>query len=169
MNIKHRFAICGLTLLAACREALMPPATATAPPAPAVAIPHGLGPALVARGTNAEGAFNWHRPGPDGKYPPTLLDGAAPDWHHPQAALVKTNKEGTASLGYSRAGWEMSIKIGQSWTRRRAAAGAAIEPRAGLHRHREPWRMKRAPWRDVLFVCNRAYYVGILQPAVTVP
>lgn len=44
----------------------------------------------VCHGAAAQGAFNWHTPGPDGKYLPPPLNGTGHDWHHPKAALQQT-------------------------------------------------------------------------------
>lgn len=102
------------------------PVTTTAPvtaaslaPDPEVARRRGLDPDQAARGAElytahcaachgqrAEGAPNWHKPGPDGKYPPPPLDGSAHDWHHPRAALRYTIKEGTARLGGNMPAWK---------------------------------------------------------------
>ncbi|MGD8743225.1 MAG: cytochrome c [Granulosicoccaceae bacterium] len=57
-------------------------------------------------GTQAEGAPNWHKPGPDGKYPPPALNGTAHAWHHPMAALKHTIREGTQAIGGSMPGWK---------------------------------------------------------------
>jgi mono/diheme cytochrome c family protein len=57
-------------------------------------------------GSQAEGAPNWHKPGPDGKYPPPALNGTAHAWHHPMAALKHTIREGTQVIGGSMPGWK---------------------------------------------------------------
>lgn len=110
-------------LLGGCSEVEAPPTptTAAAPLAvdPDVARRRGLEPAAVARGADlyaahcaechgarAEGAPGWHKPGPDGKYPPPPLDGSAHAWHHPRAALRVTIKEGTARLGGNMPAWK---------------------------------------------------------------
>ena len=59
----------------------------------------------VCHGARAEGAPQWSRPGPDGKYPPPPLNGTAHTWHHPTDVLVRTIKEGTAKLGGSMPAW----------------------------------------------------------------
>jgi mono/diheme cytochrome c family protein len=116
---------CAAVLLVAC-EGEAPPAPKTtpagvAPPAadPAVARGRGLDPAAAARGAelygancavchgaHAQGAPDWHKPGPDGKYPPPPLDGSAHAWHHPRAALRHTIKEGTTRLGGNMPAWK---------------------------------------------------------------
>ncbi len=81
--------------------------------------PHGLDPAVIARGAgiyrqhcaachgaNAEGTPNWHRQGPDGKYPPPPLDGSAHAWHHPMSALKQVIRDGTVKLGGNMPGWK---------------------------------------------------------------
>ncbi len=60
----------------------------------------------VCHGANAEGAPNWHRQGPDGKYPAPPLNGTGHDWHHPTSALKWTIREGTAKLGGNMPAWK---------------------------------------------------------------
>ena len=50
-------------------------------------------------GSEGQGAPNWQQVGPDGKYPPPPLNGTGHAWHHPQAALKRTIKEGTVAIG----------------------------------------------------------------------
>lgn len=57
-------------------------------------------------GANAEGAPNWHRAGPDGKYPAPPLNGTGHDWHHPTSALKRTIREGTGKLGGNMPAWK---------------------------------------------------------------
>lgn len=110
------FLVTMLLLLPGCGRT--PAEEKAAAPAPAIA-PHGLDAAKVARGAeiykancatchgaNAGGAPNWHRPGPDGKYPAPPLNGTAHDWHHPMSALKQTIREGTAKLGGSMPAWK---------------------------------------------------------------
>jgi len=81
-------------------------------------VPHGLDPARVARGAvvyqkyctachgpRAEGAPNWHKPGPDGKYPPPALNGTAHSWHHPTASLKYVILNGTQRIGGNMPPW----------------------------------------------------------------
>lgn len=117
-----------LLLLAACSEP-----TATSPPSPAeprttpaaveadwlaTAQARGFDPQRVRRGgalyqqycaachgPRAEGAPNWHRRGPDGRFPPPPLDGTGHAWHHPRAALARTIRDGTERLGGSMPAW----------------------------------------------------------------
>jgi len=56
-------------------------------------------------GDKAQGAFNWQKPGPDGKYLPPPLNGTGHAWHHPQAALKATIRDGTIRLGGSMPSW----------------------------------------------------------------
>lgn len=108
--------------LAACDKPAEPPAPrATASAAPAseeVLARRGLtrerierGAALYAtncaacHGARGEGPPNWHRPGPDGKYPPPL-DGSAHAWHHSRAALKRTIQDGTAKIGGGMPAWK---------------------------------------------------------------
>lgn len=60
----------------------------------------------VCHGVRAEGPPNWHRPGPDGKYPPPPLDGSAHAWHHSRAALKRTIQDGTAKIGGGMPAWK---------------------------------------------------------------
>ncbi len=57
-------------------------------------------------GENAQGAFNWRRRGPDGKWPPPPLDGSGHTWHHPLAALRHTIRNGTLTMGGSMPAWK---------------------------------------------------------------
>lgn len=119
MKPGHLFLIA--ILLAACGE---PPAPAkpAAAPAAVIAAPHDLNPVKIARGgevyrancavchgANAEGAPNWHRPGPDGKYPPPPLDAKGHAWHHPKGVLVRTIQEGTLKLGGGMPAWKGTL------------------------------------------------------------
>lgn len=105
--------------LAACSESPPPTPGPGSAPAAVVNVPHGLDPTLVARGADiytancaachgarAEGAPNWQRPGPDGKYPAPPLDGSGHAWHHPSAALKQTIRGGTLKLGGSMPAWK---------------------------------------------------------------
>lgn len=60
----------------------------------------------LCHGANAEGAPNWHKPGPDGKYPAPPLNGTGHDWHHPMSALKWTIREGTGKLGGNMPAWK---------------------------------------------------------------
>lgn len=105
--------------LAACSESPPPPLGSVSAPAAVVNVPHGLDPTLIARGAGiytancaechgarAEGAPNWQRPGPDGKYPAPPLDGSGHAWHHPRTALAQTIHGGTLKLGGSMPAWK---------------------------------------------------------------
>ncbi len=50
-------------------------------------------------GERAEGAADWRKRGPDGKYPPPPLNGTAHAWHHPREALARTIRQGTKKIG----------------------------------------------------------------------
>ena len=56
-------------------------------------------------GARAEGAKDWHRLGPDGKFPPPPLDGSAHAWHHPRAQLKQIILDGTATRGGGMPAW----------------------------------------------------------------
>ncbi len=56
-------------------------------------------------GARAEGAPNWHRLGPDRKFPPPPLDGSAHAWHHPRAQLKQIILDGTESRGGGMPAW----------------------------------------------------------------
>jgi len=104
--------------LAACDKPAEPPAPRTAAPSETLAhrgltrerVEHGAvlyaGNCAVCHGARGEGAPNWHRPGPDGKYPPPPLDGSAHAWHHPRAALKRTIQDGTAKIGGGMPAWK---------------------------------------------------------------
>lgn len=110
--LKMGLLLSGLVLLGACHDAPMSGSGATsAPPT--------LEPARIARGAEvfrqscatchgdrAQGAFNWTKPGPDGKYLPPPLNGSAHSWHHPFAQLKQTIQEGTLRLGGSMPPWK---------------------------------------------------------------
>lgn len=57
-------------------------------------------------GERAQGAPNWEKPGPDGKYPAPPLDGSAHAWHHPRVALIKVIKQGTQKIGGNMPAWQ---------------------------------------------------------------
>jgi mono/diheme cytochrome c family protein len=46
-------------------------------------------------GINGQGAFNWTKIGPDGKYPPPPLNGTGHAWHHPLSMLFHVVKNGS--------------------------------------------------------------------------
>lgn len=52
-------------------------------------------------GANAEGTPTWRETGPDGKYPPSPLNGTAHAWHHPLSILRRTVQVGGVPLGGS--------------------------------------------------------------------
>lgn len=56
-------------------------------------------------GERAQGAFNWQKPGADGKYPPPPLDGSAHAWHHPTAVLKDVIANGTQRIGGNMPPW----------------------------------------------------------------
>ncbi|KPK11884.1 MAG: hypothetical protein AMJ68_04135 [Acidithiobacillales bacterium SG8_45] len=56
-------------------------------------------------GDSGQGAPDWQKPGPDGKYPPPPLNGTGHAWHHPQAALVRTIRHGTIAIGGKMPAW----------------------------------------------------------------
>jgi mono/diheme cytochrome c family protein len=60
----------------------------------------------VCHGGQAQGATNWQKPGPDGKYPPPPLDGSAHAWHHPYTQLKQIIQEGTLKLGGNMPAWK---------------------------------------------------------------
>lgn len=102
-------------VLAGCTPEDKPPAAAEKVPA----VNRNVERALVVRGAElykqhcanchgarAEGAPNWQRPGPDGKYPAPPLDGSGHAWHHPRTALEQTIRSGTLKLGGSMPAWK---------------------------------------------------------------
>jgi len=56
-------------------------------------------------GDSAQGALNWQKAGPDGKYPPPPLNGSAHAWHHPTAALRSVIRNGTQRIGGNMPPW----------------------------------------------------------------
>lgn len=124
MNITHMTAALGLAAgLVACDsqpEPAKPPAAKTAAPAaPPTAARPAVDPRLLARGKQlfgqncaachgdrAQGAPNWQKPGPDGKYPAPPLDGSAHAWHHPRVGLIKVIKQGTQKIGGNMPAWQ---------------------------------------------------------------
>ncbi len=46
-------------------------------------------------GAQAQGAADWRKPGPDGKYPPPPLNGTGHAWHHPLKMLFQVIKNGS--------------------------------------------------------------------------
>jgi mono/diheme cytochrome c family protein len=108
--------------LSACSEQKSPASAAAVPApvsAPAPVAAHGLDARLVARGadiykancavchgTNAEGALNWQRKGPDGKLPPPPLDASGHAWHHPGAWIRDTIRQGSVARGGNMPAWE---------------------------------------------------------------
>jgi len=63
----------------------------------------------VCHGAKAEGARDWQKAGPDGKYPAPPLNGTAHAWHHPIVALRDTIRNGTARLGGSMPPWKEKL------------------------------------------------------------
>lgn len=57
-------------------------------------------------GESGQGAPNWQKPGPDGKYPAPPLNGTGHAWHHPMAALQQTIRNGTLRIGGSMPPWK---------------------------------------------------------------
>ena len=111
-------------LLAACSDqpATVKTSSAPAPITPAATAPHGLDAKLITRGgeiykancaachgANAQGAPNWNKKGPDGKFPPPPLDASGHGWHHPKSALVQAIKEGTLKLGGGMPAWKGTL------------------------------------------------------------
>jgi mono/diheme cytochrome c family protein len=115
-----------MAMLAAGCSADESPRAAIAPPAPTPVVasaPHGLDAARVARGAEiyrancatchgdkAQGAPNWAKKGPDGKYPPPPLDAQGHAWHHPMSMLLMTVREGTVKKGGGMPGWAGVLK-----------------------------------------------------------
>ncbi len=120
--MKNRLAIVITVFLSltACKDSSVASNAGAATPASTpAASARAADPALVARGSEvyqkncaschggmAQGAPNWQRPGPDGKYPAPPLDASAHAWHHPYAALKTTIREGTLRLGGSMPAWK---------------------------------------------------------------
>ncbi len=60
-------------------------------------------------GGSGQGADDWQKPGPDGKYPAPPLNGTGHAWHHPMAALQQTIRNGTARIGGNMPAWENEL------------------------------------------------------------
>lgn len=60
-------------------------------------------------GARAQGAQNWQRAGPDGKYPAPPLNGTGHAWHHPSKVLRHVIRNGTAAQGGSMPGWKDAL------------------------------------------------------------
>lgn len=60
-------------------------------------------------GSQGQGAPNWQKPGPDGKYPAPPLNGTGHAWHHPMAALQQTIRNGTQRIGGSMPPWKDTL------------------------------------------------------------
>lgn len=93
-------------------------------------------------GKRAEGAPNWRKTGPDGKYPAPPLNGSGHAWHHPLNILFHTIKNGSpggqgdmqawagkltdteiiAVIAWFQSQWPREIY--QNWVQRDAAARA---------------------------------------------
>ena len=120
MNIRLYIVIALFLPLLACHKSSAPGnASASMPSVRGMMSPRAADPAFVMRGSRvyqencaschggmAQGAPNWHVPGPDGKYPPPPLNGSGHAWHHPHAALKLTIREGTARLGGNMPAWK---------------------------------------------------------------
>ena len=91
-------------------------------------------------GKKGEGAENWRKAGPDGKYPAPPLNGSGHAWHHPLNILFHTIKNGStggqgnmpawgeklsdeeiiAAIAWFQSKWPREIY--QNWVQRDAAA-----------------------------------------------
>jgi mono/diheme cytochrome c family protein len=118
-------AIIPVIITAACQDKGVDGVGAVSVPAVAVpvSVPHGLDAAKAVRGAEvykancaachgakAEGAPNWAKKGPDGKFPPPPLDAQGHAWHHPMSMLVMTVKVGTTSKGGGMPAWTGILK-----------------------------------------------------------
>jgi mono/diheme cytochrome c family protein len=56
-------------------------------------------------GARGEGAFNWQRQLPDGKWLPPPLDASGHAWHHPWVWLKQTIRDGTQQAGGGMPAW----------------------------------------------------------------
>jgi mono/diheme cytochrome c family protein len=125
MKMRKAILTVAVILTAACQQGQPGGATATPGAAvlPAVSAPHGLNAAKVARGAEvykancaachgdkAQGAPNWAKKGPDGKFPPPPLDARGHAWHHPMSMLAMTVKEGTIKKGGGMPAWTGILK-----------------------------------------------------------
>ncbi len=60
----------------------------------------------VCHGDRAQGTPQWHKPLPNGKYPPPPLDGSAHAWHHPLRGLKSSIQNGGVALGGTMPGFK---------------------------------------------------------------
>ncbi len=94
-------------------------------------------------GKRGEGADNWRKAGPDGKYPAPPLNGSGHAWHHPLNILFHTIKNGSpggqgdmpawgeklsdeeiiSAIAWFQSKWPREIY--QNWVQRDAAARAS--------------------------------------------
>lgn len=68
---------------------------------------------VVCHGAEARGTPDWHKPLPNGKYPPPPLDGSAHAWHHPLRALMFTVQNGGAKFGGTMPGFKGQLDENQ--------------------------------------------------------
>lgn len=89
---------------------------------------------------------DWKKTGPDGKYPPPPINGAAHAWHHPLTLLQKTIRDGGVRLGGSMPGFAEKVNAEQidaliawvqsqwpdtiysAWMERRGLKGSQYDP-----------------------------------------
>lgn len=91
-------------------------------------------------GTAAQGATDWRRRGPDGRFPPPPLNGTGHAWHHPMAALREVINNGSPGGQGNMPAWKGKLSPGQvddiiawfqsRWPNEVWAAWQAIDRRA---------------------------------------
>lgn len=60
-------------------------------------------------GKQAEGAPNWQKTGPDGKYPAPPLNGSGHGWHHPLRILFQVIKNGSPGAQGNMPAWKEKL------------------------------------------------------------
>ncbi len=60
-------------------------------------------------GKIAQGTPNWHEPDAKGNYPPPPLDGTGHAWHHSEAVLKHTIRDGGKKLGGTMPGFDKKL------------------------------------------------------------
>jgi mono/diheme cytochrome c family protein len=64
-------------------------------------------------GKKAQGASNWHKPGPDGLYPPPPLDGSGHAWHHSTQVLRNVIANGSPQGKGNMPAWKEKLSAAE--------------------------------------------------------
>lgn len=112
MKLRPLVPILGFFLLAACSESRAPGAADSRRADPQEV---ARGAALYQKncatchGASAEGAREWYKLDPDGKFPAPPLDGSGHAWHHPWEVLKQVIRDGTAATGGKMPSWKGTL------------------------------------------------------------